>query len=183
MNKYETYPNCIVSFINFFIFCCSDRDNNKPVATNSAVATSSVKAASLSKDVPAGIKAVSTEVAGRCAVDYVNAPVKEEVIAINRASGLNIWGWALDEKSASVSPQVFLYLKKGTENYYGQISRHGNRSDLAKAFGKPEFSDAGYVGTLDISSLPDGHYEILVIQKSENNSLVCDTKHKLELRD
>ena len=167
----------------FFIVGCSDQDNNKPVTTNSAVSTSPVKVVSLSKDMPASIKSVPTEVAGRCAVDYVNAPVKEEVIAISRAAGLNIWGWALDEKSASVTPEVFLYLQKGTEHYYGQINRHGNRSDLAKAFGKSEFSNAGYAGTVDISSLPVGQYEILIIQKGQNKSLVCGTKHKLELRD
>ena len=161
---------------------CSDQNTNKPVTTSSAAATSPVKTVSLAKDMPADIKGLPSEVAGRCAVDNVNTPVKDEVIAINRATGLNIWGWALDEKSTSVSSQVFLHLK-GTENYYGQLNRQSNRSDLAKAFGKPEFINAGYASTVDISSLPVGQYEILVIQKGENKNLVCSTNHKLELKD
>ena len=170
---------------------CSDQKTDKPVATltavaaspvSSAVATSPVTPVSLAKDMPADIKGLPSEVAGRCAVDNVNTPVKDEVITINRAAGLNMWGWALDEKSTSVSSQVFLHLK-GAENYYGQLNRHGNRSDLAKAFGQPEFINAGYAGTVDISSLPVGRFEILLIQKSENKSLVCSTNHTLELRD
>ena len=161
---------------------CSDQNTNKPVATSSAAATSAVKAVSLAKEMPAEIKGLPSEVAGRCAVDNVNAPVKDEVIAINRVAGLNIWGWALDEKSTSVSSQVFLHLK-GTGNYYGQLNRQSNRSDLAKAFGKPEFINAGYAGSVDISSLPVGQYEILLIQKGENKILVCSTNHKLELKD
>lgn len=162
---------------------CSDQNTNKPVATSSAAATSPVKTAYLAKDMPADIKGLPSEVAGRCAVDIVNDPVKDEVIAINRAAGLNIYGWALDEKSASVPSVVFLHLLKGTENYYGQLNRRGDRGDLAKAFDKPEFINAGYGGTLDISTLPVGRYEMRVIQKGEDKSLVCSTNHKLELRD
>ena len=162
---------------------CSDQNSNKPVATSSAAATSPVKKGSLAKDIPADIKGVPSEVAGKCAVDIVNDPVKDEVIAIKRSAGLNIYGWALDETSTSVPSPVFLHLLKGTENYYGQLDRRGDRGDLAKAFGKPEFINAGYGGTVDISSLPVGRYEIRVIQKGENKSLECSTNHKLELRD
>jgi hypothetical protein len=166
-----------------FVTGCSDQNNSKPVATSSVAATSPVKTIFLVKDLPADIKGFPSEVAGRCAVDIVNDPVKDEVIAINRAAGLNIYGWALDEKITSVPPVVFLHLLKGTESYYGQLNRRGDRGDLAKAFGKPEFINEGYGGTVDISSLPVGRYEILVIQKGENKSLVCSTNHKLELRD
>lgn len=162
---------------------CSDQNTNKPLATSSAVATSPVKTIFLAKDMPADIKGFPSEVAGRCAVDIVNNPVKDEVIAINRAAGLTIYGWALDEKSPSVSSIVFLHLLKDTEKYYGQLTRRGDRDDLAKAFGKQEFVNAGYGGTVDISSLPVGRYEILIIQKSENKNLVCSTNYKLELRD
>ena len=166
----------------FLVVGCSDQNNNKPVATNTAAATSPVKTGSLAKDMPVDIKGIPSEVAGRCAVDIVNDPVKDEVIAISRAAGLNIYGWALDEKSASVPSVVFLHLK-GAEKYYVQLNRRGDRGDLAKAFGKPEFINAGYGGTVDISSLPVGRYEIFVIQKGENKSLVCSTNHKLELKD
>jgi len=162
---------------------CFDQNTNKPAATSSAPAASPVKIISLAKDMPADIKGFPSEVAGRCAVDIVNDPVKDEVIAINRAAGLNIYGWALDEKSTSVPSAVFLHLLKGTENFYGQLNRRSDRGDLAKAFGKPEFTSAGFGGTVDISSLPVGRYEILVIQIGENKSLVCSTNHRLELRD
>ena len=162
---------------------CSDPNTSKPAPTSSAAETATVKTISLAEDLPPDIKGFPSEPAGRCAVDIVNDPVKEKVTAISRAAGLDIYGWALDENSASVPSVVFLHLLKGTENFYGQLNRRGDRDDLAKAFGKPEFINAGYGGTMDISSLPVGQYEILVIQKGENKSLVCSTNHKLELRD
>lgn len=162
---------------------CSDQNNNKPGATSSAAATSPVKTGALTTDLPADIKGFPSEVAGKCAIDIVNDPVKKEVIAINRAGGLNIYGWALDEKSVSVSSVVYLHLLKGSENYYGQLNRRGDRGDLAKAFGKPEFINAGFGGAVDISSLPVGQYEMSVIQIGGNKRLVCSTNYKLELRD
>ena len=105
---------------------------------------------------PADIKGSPSEVTDRCAVDIVNDPVKDELIAINRVAGLKIYGWALDDKSTSVPSIVFLHLLKGTENYYGRLNRRVDRVDLAKAFGKQEFINAGYGGNVDISSLPAG---------------------------
>jgi len=178
--KYSTIALSTLSLL--FVVGCSDQNTNKPVATSSAAATSPVKPVALAKDMPAEIKGLPSEVAGQCAVDTVNNAVKEEVIAIHRAAGLNIWGWALDEGSTSVPSVVFLHLK-GKENYYVQLNRSGERGDLAKAYGKPEFINAGYGSSVDISSLPAGRYEILVIQKSGNKSLECSTARKLELRD
>lgn len=178
--KYSTIALSMLSVL--FVVSCSEQNTNKPVATSSAAATSPVKQAALAKDLPAEIKGLPSEAAGQCAVDTVNKPVKEEVIAIHRAAGLNIWGWALDERSASVPSAVFLYLK-GKESYYAQLNRSGERGDLAKAYGKPEFINAGYGSSVDISSLPVGRYEVFVIQKGENKSLVCPTNRKLVLND
>jgi hypothetical protein len=81
-----------------------------------------------------------------------------------------------------VPPVIVLQLAKGEERYYAPLKRHGGRDDLPKAFGKPEFANAGYSASIDIASLPAGQYEILIAQKGEGKNLVCSTKHTLDLK-
>ena len=161
---------------------CSDQNSTKPATTTTAPATPEVKKLALAKDLPAEIKGFPFELTGKCAIDVINKPQEGEVVAVNRADGLNIDGWAFDDKNASVPSVVVLQLVKGDERYYALLNRHGGREDLTKTFGKPEFSNAGYAGSVDIATLPSGQYEILVIQKGENKNMVCSTYRKLDLK-
>ena len=158
---------------------CSDQNSAKPAATVAAPVT---KKLVLATDLPAEIKGFPFDLAGKCAIDVINKPQEGEVVSVNRADGLNIDGWAFDEKKGSVPSVVVLQLVKGNERYYALLNRHGGREDLTKAFGKSEFSNAGYAGSVDISTLPGGQYEILVIQKGENKNMVCSTYRKLDLK-
>ena len=161
---------------------CSDQNSAKPAATIAAPAAQMVKKLALAKDLPAEIKGFPFELAGKCAIDVINKPQEGEVVTVNRADGFNIDGWAFDDKKGSVPSVVVLQLVKGDERYYALLNRHGGREDLTKAFGKPEFSNAGYAGSVDIATLPGGQYEILVIQKGENKNMVCSTYRKLDLK-
>jgi hypothetical protein len=170
---------------------CSDRNDNKPAATNSAPVSAPVSAPAsaqasriaLASDLPSDMKSLPSESGGRCAVDIVNKPLKEEGIAIKRADGFTIYGWALDEVTGSAPQLVLLDLVKGADNYYAPLNRRGEREDLAKAFSKPEFSNAGFGGSVDIAALPTGQYEIRIIQKLANKNLVCTTKFKVQVAD
>ena len=161
---------------------CSDQNSTKPATNTTKPATSEVKKLALAKDLPADIKGFPFMPAGKCAVDIINKPQEGEVITISRADGLNIDGWAFDDKNVSVPSVVVLQLVKGGERYYALLNRHGGREDLTKAFGKPEFSNAGYSGSVDISTLPSGQYDILVIQKGVDKNMVCPTYRKLDLK-
>jgi hypothetical protein len=160
---------------------CSDQPYDKNnVATISAPSGTSVK---LDRELPATLVELPSEVAGRCAVDTVNKPLNAEINTIKRADGFSIFGWALDDKNESVPPVVVLHLAGGTGNYYAPLTRRSDREDLSKAFGKPEFKNAGYGATVDVASLPAGKYEVLIIQKSENKYLICSTKRSVDLTD
>ena len=161
---------------------CSEQTSTKSATTGAAPATPKIKNLALTKDLPTDIKGLPFVLAGKCAVDIINKPQESEVVTVNRTDGLNIDGWAFDDENASVPPVVALQLVKGDERYYALLNRHGGREDLTKAFGKPEFSNAGYAGSVDIATLPGGQYEILVIQKGESKNMVCSTYRKLELK-
>lgn len=161
---------------------CSDKGDSKPAEAPATSAAPVAPKMVLAKDVPAEIKDLPFETDGQCAFDIINKPVQGEVVAVNRAEGLTLDGWALDEKSEGVSDAVVLQLAKGEERYYATLNRHSGRDDLPKIFGKPVFLNAGVGGSIDIGSLPEGQYEVLIVQKGEGKNLVCSTKHSIDLK-
>jgi len=118
---------------------------------------------------------------GKCAMDAINAPQPDQVITINKADGMNVRGWAFDDVSGTVPSVLVLQLVSGDQRYYANLNRQGARPDLVNVFGKSEYSGAGYAASIDNSTLPPGRYDILVIQKSGKNNLVCSTYRKLEI--
>ncbi len=135
--------------------------------------------------VPKEIMGRQFEGGGKCSIDAVNAPQPGQVITIKKADGMNVRGWAFDDKSGTVPPILALQLvstTSGDQRYYANLTRQGNREDLAKAFGKSEYSGAGYAALVDSSSLQPGLYYILVIQKSDKLNLVCSTYRKLDVK-
>lgn len=167
-----------------FIIGCSDQNSAKAVVNPSVavVAAPVIKKIALSQEPPVEIRGFPFELGGKCAIDLVNKPQKDEVITINRGDGLTVDGWAFDEKNGKVPSIIALQLAKGPDRYHAMLSRHAGREDLSKAFGNPEFSSAGYSGTVDIESLPAGQYDILLIQKGENKNMVCSTYRKLDIK-
>jgi hypothetical protein len=102
-------------------------------------------------------------------------------VAVKRADGLSVDGWAYNEKSTTLPAVVVLQFVNGEERYYALVNRHGGREDLVKAIGKSELANAGYAAAVDITSLPVGQYGIQVVQKGAGKNLVCSTNHKLNL--
>ncbi len=166
---------------------CSDQDEDKAGAgpAAGAPAAPAVSNALVGKDVPAEIKDAPFENGGTCSLDVVNNALIGEApeVSVNRADGLLVDGWAIDEKNGSVPAVVVLQLAKGEERYFALLNRHGGRDDLAKAYAKPEFANAAYGAPLNIAALPAGQYDVSVIQKAEGRNQVCAAKRKLNLQD
>jgi hypothetical protein len=165
---------------------CSGKKEVKPVEAAGASAPAAPPAAAntpVSKEVPADIKGAPFEDVGSCSIDVVNNVMlgNSSEVAVKRADGLSVDGWAFDEKGAALSNVVVLQLVNGEERYYAQLNRHGGREDLIKAFGKSELANAGYAAAVDIATLPAGQYVIQVVQKSSGKNLVCNTNRKLNL--
>ena len=169
---------------------CSDKDvASAPAAPATAAAAAAsgpapVISSILAKDAPSELKGYPFETAGQCSIDVVNSAMLGSApeFTVNRTDGLNVDGWAFDEKNAAISPVVVLQLAKGEEHYYAMLGRHGGRDDLIKAFGKQDFANAGYAASVDIASLPAGQYEVSVIQKNAEKNMVCSTNRKMNLQ-
>ena len=128
-------------------------------------------------------KGMASNVGGRCAIDIINNPLQSDATKVKRPDGMNIYGWALDEKNGTLPSYIMLKLTKGEQHYYAPLNRRGDRGDLVKAFGKPEFVNAGFGATLDLASLPAGEYEAFILQKGEASLLICYTGQKINLID
>ena len=137
------------------------------------------------KALPAVIKDGPFEIGGNCSLDVVNNTKVGAAleVAVKRADGLGIDGWAIDEAGDTVPELVAMQLTKGKNRYYALLNRHGGRDDVAKMFARPEFANAAYDARLEIGSLPAGQYEISIIQKSQGKNLTCSTNRKLNLKD
>jgi hypothetical protein len=174
----------------FLAVGCSDNGKDQAAATAAATATPAASAAPegqvspLTKELPAAIKNFAFETAGNCSIDVVNNAMLGSApeVTVNRTDGFSADGWAFDEKSGSVPAVVTLQLVQGEERYYAQLNRHGGRDDLSKAFGKPEFANAGYFASVEVASLPAGQYAIFVVQKGDGKNMVCSTNRKLNLK-
>ena len=172
--RYSVIALALVSMI--LVSGCSDDEGDEAVEPE-------VLKPAITLDVPVGIKGYPFETGGKCAIDVVNTPQMEQVITISRADGMSVDGWAFDDKKNSVPLVVALQLAKGEDRYHVILNRHGGREDLVAAFGRSEFSNAGYAGTFDIAQLPAGQYDVLVIQRGKETNLVCPTYRMLVLND
>lgn len=163
---------------------CSEKKNEKPpaAAPTAAVAPAAGKAV-MSAEIPRDISGLPFAVGGKCAIDSVNKPQQSEVMRINRADGMKVEGWAFDDQKQGVPRILVLQLASGDTKFHAQLARHGGREDLVKAFGKPDYSEAGYSADIEIRALPSTQYEVLVIQKTLTRNLVCPTYRKLVIDD
>lgn len=169
---------------------CSDKNDATAPATPTTAAAPAAHGPApvinsvLAKEAPSELKGSPFETAGKCSIDVVNSAMLGSApeFNVNRADGFNVDGWALDETNTAIAPVVVLQLAKGEEHYYALLGRHGGRDDLIKAFGKPDFANAGYAASVDIASLPAGQYEVSVIQKNAEKNMVCSTNRKMNLQ-
>lgn len=155
-----------------------------PAASSTTVkAPTGMKKVPISQEIPAGIKGFGFEKGGKCAVDSVNKPDKGQVSTVIRTEKMSIDGWAFDDGSNTVPVTIALQLANASNQfYYSSLTRHGGRPDLVSGFGQAVFESAGYSATIDITTLPVGIYDMLIIQKGERVNFVCPTHRKLEVK-
>lgn len=166
-----------------FAAACSDENSSKPAEPAAVSAGAAAGKVAINTGIPREIDGLPFAVGGKCAIDSVNKPQQGEVISMNRSDGMTVDGWAFDDQKQSVPRVLVLQLASGNSRFHALLSRHGGREDLVISFGKPEYSEAGYSGVIDIGSLAAGKYEILVIQKTLTKNLVCSTYRKLVINE
>ncbi len=115
--------------------------------------------------------------------DYcsVNAPIGEA--AFNTQTALRPWGWAFDRASGTIPAKIFMQLVSEDKkvSVMAPLTR-SSRPGVAKAFGNPKLEMAGFVGNIDVSSLPSGTYVVSIVQKDGVNTFVCTSPSKIQLQ-
>lgn len=120
-----------------------------------------------SNSLPSALAGKKFQVGGKANAEFLNKNKFDKAADIRSEDGFQLDGWALDEKTKSVPDTVVIELfdaKAGTK-YYAPASRSARkRTDVANFFKEPAFEKAGYKVNADISAVPSGEYEIIVVQ-------------------
>lgn len=117
---------------------------------------------------------------GKVNLDAVNKSQPSAIITLKSEDGFNINGWAIDQKTKSAPPLVFVELAQanGGEKYYAAATR-SDRGDLVKTFNAPGYKKSGYNLKGDITSLPSGEYLINIVQIADGNPILTPTGKKI----
>jgi hypothetical protein len=180
----ECHMKLVVPFLMITAFAACDKHDDQskadmPVSAN----TQLVSKAKLIADIPSILVGQPYVVGGKCALDIVNAPQPEQVFKIDKRDGFKVSGWAYDDKLGVVPVIAVFQLAAETAKFHGVLARLTSRPDVSKATGNPKLDGAGYDGDFDISKVPSGTYEALVIMKTETQNIVCDTYRKVQISD
>lgn len=133
-----------------------------PAATAPAAATEA-----FSTTLPAALAGKKFAVGGKANVELLNKKKVEKIADVSSEDGLELDGWALDDKTKTVPDTVVIELfdAKSGNKYYAPANRNGRkRADVANFFKEPAFEKAGYRISADIKAVPAGEYEIIVVQ-------------------
>ncbi len=120
---------------------------------------------------------------GKCALDVVNTPQADQIIAVKKRGDFKVSGWAYDEKEQTVPEVAVFQLATADSRFHGLLAHTTLRPDVAKTFNNPNLAHAGYDGDFDISGVPAGTYEVLIILGAPDTNLVCDTYRKVTISD
>jgi hypothetical protein len=114
--------------------------------------------------------------------DYcgVNAPIAGT--DFDRKAGLSPWGWAFDRSSGKVIEKISIQIISD-DNKIGITAplTRSSRPDVAKAFGRPELENSGFIGSIDVNSLPAGVYRVSIVQRDAAKTYVCTSPSKITL--
>lgn len=114
--------------------------------------------------------------ASDCWIDTVNGkPLDSGKVTTTAEEGIDVSGWALDEKNTDVPSTVYLEI----DDRYYQLSSF-SRPDVAQTYGSEKYTDSGIRGFIPLSDYVDGTYQVnLVSFLSDGNSYY--TAHVFDL--
>lgn len=112
-----------------------------------------------------------------CSLD--NPAASAEVVASKK---FEPWGWAYNKTDGSIPKDVTLELVSSDKIVVATVSAaRASRTDVAKAFSKPELEMAGFGGSMDIRAVKPGIYSINVIQQDGPRRYVCTSPVKFKI--
>lgn len=114
--------------------------------------------------------------ASDCWIDSVNGtPLESGKATVASAEGIDVSGWALDEKNTNVPSAVYLEI----DGRYYKLSSF-SRPDVAQVYGSEKYMESGIRGYISLSDFAIGSYQVnLVSFLSDGNSYY--TAHAFDL--
>lgn len=117
------------------------------------------------------------ELDARCNMEKLNdTDWGTELKSVNQNKAASIKGWALDLTRSNEPDELWIYFKSqlGSE-YYAKATLIEGSFELD---GK-KFKKVRYTANLNLSSLPQGTYDALIVMNANNHTLMCASGRKL----
>lgn len=109
---------------------------------------------------------------GACSLD-----VPASGASVSKAQAVRIEGWAFNTLSQTIPTDVEIVFtaQDGKSSRSFKAERNLKRADVASAYNNPALEGAGYSADAALSDLPEGSYNVAIVQKDDNKILFCQT--------
>ena len=127
---------------------------------------------------PKTLKEFKETIGGSYGLDKINGGMVDTIV---KSDGLIIEGWAIDKELNLVSEIIYVRLKPNEGPPFYAKAKRGQRLDVAAHFKNDAFNNSGFTLNAVINNLPEGTYEIDVLQKEPDRVLVTDLHKTLRI--
>ncbi len=112
-----------------------------------------------------------------CNVELVNMKSMDgEVPSISKAADINIVGWFVDEKAASIGDPLVFKISNADQTQFWDVPvvNRTERQDIVAAFkNNANYSNAGFDVVLNLSQFPAGRYNVYLSHATTDTEQLC----------
>lgn len=115
---------------------------------------------------------------GACSLD-----VPANGASVSKTQAVRIEGWAFNTLSQTIPAEVeiVLTMQDGKTSKSIKAERNLKRPDVASAYKNPALEGAGYSAETILTDLPEGGFNVAIIQNDDNRILFCQTSSVFQL--
>lgn len=191
MNRKVVMAMCAATAALTVMGCEKKQSAETSPAQQAAPAESAKQAApaatAFSAAIPSTIPKKAITAGGKANAELINGKkATGNVLEVKKGEGLTIEGWALSDTTKSVPETVAIELvpANGGAKYYAPANRIPRvRNDVADFFKEPAYKKSGYKATADLSSVPAGEYELIILQVIDGTPSRAYPGKKLKIVD
>jgi hypothetical protein len=112
-----------------------------------------------------------------CSVDSIDGDFGRAPYRSSETT-MRVSGWLSDETQSA--PAELIVAVHNQAHQYGYPAMTGTpRADVAKYFKAPGLRNSGFEINLDVSNIPSGSYQLLLIYRSGNQYIRCETDRQV----
>lgn len=100
-----------------------------------------------------------------------------------KTATIDVGGWIIDEESKSIpnNAKIRLQTANGISAWEQDIVNRGDRQDVAKQLGSPDYLKSGFKVSLDVADLAPGDYVVYLAFDTPEGEAVCGIGRRLTL--